>query len=88
MLMSVLCALLVVPFVIIGVVLLSGGLLVATLNSVSLLSDSDLVSGSMAATATALVIVFSMILLAPVFEWWFKVWRAVDNWLLARLSKD
>ena len=81
-------ALLVVILISISVILLSGGLLVATLNSVNLLSDSDLVSGTTATTATVLVIVFSMALLAPVFEWWFKVWRTVDNWLLERLSKD
>ena len=88
MLMYALRALLVVISISIGVVLLTGGLLVATLNSVSLLADSDLVSGPTAAIATVLVIIFSMTLLAPVFEWWFKVWRTVDNWLQERLSKD
>ena len=88
MLMYVSRAFLVIILISIGVVLLTGGLLVATLNSVSLLSDSDLVPSPTAATATVLVIVFSMTLLAPVFEWWFKVWRTVDNWLLERLSKD
>ena len=87
MLLLMLRGFLVVAMVAVSVVLLTGGLLVAALNAVSLLSDSNLVSASHIAPATVLVILFSMALLAPAFEWWFKVWRNADRWLLQLLPK-
>lgn len=29
-----------------------------------------------------LIITFFMLGLAPLFEWWFKLWRTVDRWCI------
>ena len=80
--------LLIVLFINIGAVLLTGGLLLATLNTANLLADSDFVPKPANRVVMILIIASFMLVLAPAFEWWFKVWRNIDRWLQARSARE
>ena len=75
-------------FVLICMNLLAGGLLVATLNAASLTADLELIPVTMKQAMTGVIIVFSMSVLAPVFEWWFRIWRNLDRLLQGRFRRE
>ena len=75
-------------FIVICIVLLTGGLLVATLNATNLLAKADTIPTTMVLPTTFVIILFSMTLLAPVFEWWFKIWRNADRRLQILFRKE
>lgn len=60
--------------------ILGGGLALALLGvPPRFLSPSD----SVDLIALGLLILFPMLALAPLFEWWFKLWYSVDTRLMA-----
>lgn len=75
-------------FAAICVILLTGGLLVSTLNATNLLADSTAVPDTVLPATAIMIILFSMAVLAPIFEWWFKIWRNADRWLQVKFSNE
>ena len=60
--------------------ILGGGLAIALLNvPPRFLAPSDIVD----VIALVLLILFPLLALAPLFEWWFKLWHGVDARLMS-----
>ena len=76
-------------FVAVCAVILSGGLTVAAFTVAGYLQSERLKVPSAGIIAfIILVILFFMLGLAPLFEWWFKLWRNVDRWVQSRFSLE
>lgn len=75
-------------FALICINLLAGGLLVATLNAASLTADVEVIPVAMKQAISTVIVLFSMTVLAPVFEWWYKIWRNLDRWLQGKFRQE
>lgn len=69
-------------------VLLSGGLTVATFTAIRFVAPEMRRNPDVSTIALAAVIIaFFMLGLAPLLEWWFKLWRNVDRWCVSDFTK-
>lgn len=75
-------------FALICINLLAGGLLVAALNAASLTADLEVIPVTMKRAMLIIIVLFSMAVLAPVFEWWFRIWRNLDRLLQRKFRQE
>lgn len=70
-------------FMAVCAVLLSGGLAVAVFTATGFLATAMPENPDLDVTPLSwLIIAFFMLGLAPLFEWWFKLWRTVNRWCI------
>ena len=70
-------------FAAVCVVLLSGGLAVTAFTATGFLATAmPEIPDADVTLLSWLIIAFFMLGLAPLFEWWFKLWRTVDRWCI------
>ena len=56
-------------------------MLVAALNAASLTADLEVIPVTMKRAMLIIIVLFSMAVLASVFEWWFRIRRNLDRLL-------
>ena len=63
-------------------------MLVAALNDASLTADLEVIPVAMKQAMLIIIVLFSMAVLAPVFEWWFRIRRNLDRLLQRKFRQE
>lgn len=60
----------------------------AALNAASLTADLEVIPVTMKQAMLIIIVLFSMAVLAPVFEWWFRIRRNLDRLLQRKFHQE